>query len=1440
MKTLVNRNFSPHGFARGASNYLIALALSVLALPGSLPAQTLLHRYSFISDASDSVGAANGTLIAPGNIAGSAVTITNGLSLPGGGGGGFSGYVALPGGILTTTTNLTIECWVTQNTGNAWATIWDFANDGNHNFELCPNPAAGRNNGNMIVAFTPNGGEDDLSTATLFPNGSEQYVSVTYNNSTLVGSIYLNGALDATTTLPNTTYAPGSIGGVGGTAQNWLGNDTYGDTQFQGTIYELRIWNGVIPQRQIAASAILGSSVLVTNLTPTSVSVSAGPTVVITGTEQAAVTVQLPQTGANNLQAANDATNWTSSNPSVLTVNSGGLITGVGAGTATVSAKVSGITGTSGSITVTPLALLHRYSFVSDATDSIGGANGTLVAPGNIAGTAATITNGLSLPGGGGNDFSGYLSLPSGILTNTTSLTIECWATQNAGNGWATIWDFANDGGHNFELCPDAGGGSDNGKMIMAIQPHGNEQDVQTPTVFPNGSEQYVSVTYNNSTLTGRVYTNGVLDGTTVYPDTTYAPGSIGGASGTAQNWLGNDTYGDTQFQGTVYELRIWNGALTPVYMAVSAAAGPSVIVTNVTPSSLNVSVNTSMVGAQTQQATVTGNFPQASGVTVTGGATNWISSNPGVLTVSSSGLITGVSGGNATVSATVSGVTATSASITVALTPPVITQGPVNQTVVFGDSATFSAQAVGGQLGYQWSNNVHGVIAGATNATLTLTNVAFTDAGTYSVFVTNTLGHTNASAVLTVVPQLLLHRYSFASDASDSVGNANGTIIGPNGGTAATIANGLSLPGGGGGGFSGYVALPNGILTNTTSLTIECWVTQNTANGWAEIWDFANDGSHNFGLIPDPQNNNGHMEVAFTPHGNEIDLQSGVTFPNATEQYVSLTYNNTNLTGNLYLNGAQVATTTFPDNTYRPGSIGAPAGTGQNWLGNDTYGDAQFQGTVYELRIWDGVVSPLYIAVSAIAGPSVLVTNLTPTSVDVTVTNTILQGEQNEQAVVVGNFAQASGVTLTGTATNWISSNPGVLTVSSSGLITAVSGGSATVSASVAGVSGTSVSITVLTGPPTITQEPEASETLLVGATLHASVSNIGVGPFTYKWFYNSSVQAISGATTSTLTIPDMQLTNAGNYSCTISNLYGSTNSTPVSVTVISPTPYQKDLLALSPLAYWPLNETSGSVAYDLAGGYNGTYIGGVSIGQPGVTNSGFGSPTYSANFDGATGYVDIPEGPFNITGAITVMAWVNINPANIPSFSDFVGHGDQSWRMTINGSAGHPGANDGGPPADANGPTSIIDGNWHLVAYTYTGITNEANNGSLYVDGELVANNSVFVTPAGDNLDVWIGGAPDYGTTFGTARLFFGNLADVAVLNYALEGEEIQGLFTGQGTLQIRASGPNVVLTWPSGVLLQSTSLTGPWTTNSAAVSPYSIPATGGKQFFRVLVSP
>ncbi len=1423
---------------RYVSKYLLALILSFVALPGLLSAQTLLHRYSFATDASDSVGGPtwNGTAVAPNG--GSPVVFANGATLAGGGGPGFSGYVSFPAGILTNTTNITIECWATETTANNWAELWNFNNSQSQYFGFIPQPA---NNGNNMSMAIRNGAESDAFSADHFPTGTQQYIAGTFNASTLVGNLYTNGILIASVTVPNATYTPGTYGGAAGTVNNWLGQDPFPDPQFQGTIFEFRIWNGVVSQRYLAASAIEGPSVVVNNTTPTSVTVSAGNNVIITGTLQASVTVQLAATGSANLPATGDATNWVSSNPNVLAVNQNGVITGVGTGSATVSATVGGIVGTTGTITVTGAQTLqHRYSFATDASDSIGGPtwNGTLVPP-TGAGTAASINNGLLLPGGGGPGFSGYLSLPAGILTNTTSVTVECWVNQAAVNTWAEIWDFANapSGSQTFGLIAFP---NNNGHHTeVSFTPNGNERDLQSSSyTFPTNSEQYIAVTYNNFSLAGNLYTNGAIVASTTFPSTAYAPGSYGGATGTLSNMLGQDIFPDPQFQGTIYEFRIWNGSLSPVYVAVANAAGPSVVVNNLTPLALNISVtNTSMLGAQVQPATATGNFADAANVIVTDGATNWVSSNPSILTVNSSGLITAVSGGTATVSATVNGVTATSPTITVASTAPTA-QGPTNAVAVAGDTVTFAVTALGGNLTFQWS---HGVtqIPGATNATLVLTNVNAASAGTYSVSITNNLGSINPSATLTIVPQILKHRYSFQTNAVDSVGGANGTLVGPNGGTAATINNGLILPGGGGPGFSGYVSLPSGMLTNINSISVEVWVTQSAPQTWAEIWDFANNGSQNFGLIPDPQNNNNNMEVAFTPNGGEVDLQSAVSFPSGSEQYVSLTYDSGSLVANLYTNGTVVATHTYPNSTYTPANIGGAGGTTVNVLGQDIFPDPQFQGTIFEFRIWDGVVSPLYLAISAAAGPSVVVTNLTPTLVSVTVTNATMTPGTSQPAVVSGNFHDASGIIVTAGATNWVSSNPSVLTVDQSGNITAVTTGSATISATVNGVTGTSASISVPTSPPIITVEPNAADTLIVGATLHTTLANIGTPPFTYFWFTNSNPTPISISSSPALTVANVQTGNAATYFCLVSNQFGTTLSSNLDLAVITPSAYEQVLLQLNPIALWPLNEASGTTAFDVIGGNNGTYNGGVGLGQPGPTNAFFAGAT-GTQFDGSDSFVDIAGAPFNITGAVTVMTWAQDLAQN--GFDGVIGHGDPSWRIAVTGT-GNPAGNDSTVSGDAGTSISILDNNWHLLAYTYSGNPSQPNNGLLYIDGVLVGSNSVTATPPGDNLDVWIGGSPDYGIG-ATKRLFAGNIADSAVFARALTAAQIQGVFNGTFVVgQLPAptithallSGANIVIRGTNNAgaggtyhLLSSTNLTVPLS-NWSTVTSGSFDANG-----------
>ena len=94
---------------------------------------------------------------------------------------------------------------------------------------------------------------------------------------------------------------------------------------------------------------------------------------------------------------------------------------------------------------------------------------------------------------------------------------------------------------------------------------------------------------------------------------------------------------------------------------------------------------------------------------------------------------------------------------------PPVIASEPVNQTTVAGSNVVLSVVVFGsGPFSYQWSFNGTN-ISGATNATLTLTNLHAYQSGSYTVTITNSFGSaTSSSAIVTVTAQnLLLYKYS-------------------------------------------------------------------------------------------------------------------------------------------------------------------------------------------------------------------------------------------------------------------------------------------------------------------------------------------------------------------------------------------------------------------------------------------------------------------------------------------------------------------------------------------------------------------------------------------------------------------------------------------------------------------------------------------------------
>src|SRR5215469_8556155 len=92
----------------------------------------------------------------------------------------------------------------------------------------------------------------------------------------------------------------------------------------------------------------------------------------------------------------------------------------------------------------------------------------------------------------------------------------------------------------------------------------------------------------------------------------------------------------------------------------------------------------------------------------------------------------------------------------------------------------------------------------------------------------------------------------------------------------------------------------------------------------------------------------------------------------------------------------------------------------------------------------------------------------------------------------------------------------------------------------------------------------------------------------------------------------------------------------------------YSNAVISLNPVGFWPLNETSGTTAFDVSGnGNNGTYQSGVTLGAAGVPNPpfvGFATNSVASGFSGSAGdssCVTLTNLPIN-AATVTITEWV------------------------------------------------------------------------------------------------------------------------------------------------------------------------------------------------------
>ncbi|MFM2293722.1 MAG: hypothetical protein RLZZ350_135, partial [Verrucomicrobiota bacterium] len=217
-------------------------------------------------------------------------------------------------------------------------------------------------------------------------------------------------------------------------------------------------------------------------------------------------------------------------------------------------------------------ALAHRYSFTSNANDSIGQAHGALV--GN-----AVITNGaVKLTGANG----GYVNLPGGLVSGSGAVTVEFWATFGVNGNWSRVFDFGNISGGNgsryFFFTPHTSVNSHRAEISVTA----GTVNLDAPATLDNRTV-HVAVIFDPANNYQAFYTNGVLEKSAFV--------TLPALTGVNASWafLGRSLFtADAWLNATIDEFRIYDGRLTPADIAANYQFGPDTLALPVTLAATN------------------------------------------------------------------------------------------------------------------------------------------------------------------------------------------------------------------------------------------------------------------------------------------------------------------------------------------------------------------------------------------------------------------------------------------------------------------------------------------------------------------------------------------------------------------------------------------------------------------------------------------------------------------------------------------------------------------------------------------------------------------------------------------------------------------------------------------------------------------------------------
>jgi hypothetical protein len=219
----------------------------------------------------------------------------------------------------------------------------------------------------------------------------------------------------------------------------------------------------------------------------------------------------------------------------------------------------------------------------------------------------------------------------------------------------------------------------------------------------------------------------------------------------------------------------------------------------------------------------------------------------------------------------------------------------------------------------------------------------------------------------------------------------------------------------------------------------------------------------------------------------------------------------------------------------------------------------------------------------------------------------------------------------------------------------------------------------------------------------------------------------------------------------------------------------YQYEVLADRPLAWWPLGESSGTLAKDASGAdRHATYTGSPTLGAAALLAAGADSGA-AATFNGSSQYVRLAAASWMNTASVTVAAWVSTTATDARGLVTRWDGGSttqQVWGLDISATGNvRFYVRAGGTTVTIGDTTSISDGQPHHIVGVRDAATNTV---TLYIDGvrNATATATGLLTSTTSDLGILVA-ARENGS--GYALYLPGTVDEVAFFGRALDDARV-----------------------------------------------------------------